>query len=95
MKRLTIRQEDGQAVMDCEACEKSGFTCNLLGCRNRLKDRLAYYEDAVQQGRLVEQKRGQWIPTKTRPIVFKCDQCNYHQESRRAYCPVCGARMTK
>ena len=53
MERLTKRLEDGQAVMDCAAClvswhkkrEKDIPYCTALFCRNRLKERLAAYED--------------------------------------------------
>ena len=53
MKRLTKRLADGQAVMDCQNCkadwtEKHGKAmneCTALYCRNRLKDRVAAYED--------------------------------------------------
>ena len=46
MNRLTKRLEDGQAIMDCESCELKNRYCTALGCRNRLKNRLAQYEDA-------------------------------------------------
>ena len=50
MERYTKRLEDGQAVMDCANCPESwntnpGGKCTALYCRNRLKDRLAAYED--------------------------------------------------
>jgi hypothetical protein len=53
MERLTKRLEDGQAVMDCAACGVSWHKkrkkdipyCTALFCRNRLKERLAAYED--------------------------------------------------
>ena len=53
MERLTKRTSDGQAVMDCKKCkadwtEKHGESmeeCTALYCRNRLKDRIAAYED--------------------------------------------------
>ena len=53
MERLTNRSDDGQAFMNCEECEaswckKSGnhkTACTAIYCRNRLKDRLAAYED--------------------------------------------------
>ena len=53
MERLTKRDNDGQAMMDCEKC-KADWTgkhgkpmddCTALYCRNRLKERLAAYED--------------------------------------------------
>lgn len=53
MERLTKYDTDGQAIMDCEKCEadwtgkhgKPMADCTALYCRNRLKDRLAAYED--------------------------------------------------
>ena len=53
MERLTKRDTDGQAMMDCEKCEadwtgkhgKPMADCTALYCRNRLKERLAAYED--------------------------------------------------
>ena len=53
MERLTQRDSDGQAMMDCQKCEadwtgkhgKPMVDCTALYCRNRLKDRLAAYED--------------------------------------------------
>ena len=52
-KRMTKRDTDGQAMMDCQKCEadwtgkhgKPMVDCTALYCRNRLKDRLAAYED--------------------------------------------------
>ena len=53
MERMTKRDTDGQAMMDCEKCKadwtgkrgKPMVDCTALYCRNRLKDRLAAYED--------------------------------------------------
>lgn len=53
MERLTKRVTDGQAMMDCEKCKadwtgkhgKPMVDCTALYCRNRLKARLAAYED--------------------------------------------------
>ena len=55
MERLTKRDTDGQAMMDCEKCKadwtgkhgKPMADCTALYCRNRLKDRLAAYEDTL------------------------------------------------
>ena len=52
-ERMTKRDTDGQAMMDCEKCKadwtgkhgKPMVDCTALYCRNRLKDRLAAYED--------------------------------------------------
>ena len=54
MERLTKRDTDGQAMMDCEKCKadwtgkhgKPMADCTALYCRNRLKDRIAAYEDS-------------------------------------------------
>ena len=43
--RLTKRLPDGQAVVDCENCERHEKGCTALYCRNRLKNALAEYED--------------------------------------------------
>lgn len=53
MERLTIRLPDGQACVDCNRCKsertsessESKEMCSTLYCRNRLKDRLAAFED--------------------------------------------------
>lgn len=52
-ERMTKRDTDGQAMMDCQKCEadwtgkhgKPMVDCTALYCRNRLKDRLAAYEN--------------------------------------------------
>ena len=52
-ERMTKRDTDGQAMMDCQKCEadwtgkhgKPMADCTALYCRNRLMDRLADYED--------------------------------------------------
>ena len=52
MERLTKRDTDGQAMMDCQKCEadwtgkhgKPMVDCTALYCRNRVKDRLAECE---------------------------------------------------
>ena len=53
MERLTKGDTDGQAMMDCEKCKanwtgkhgKPMVDCTALYCRNRIKARLAAYED--------------------------------------------------
>lgn len=50
MERYTKRLDDGQAVMDCQNCPESWMNkpnsdCSALYCWNRLKDRIAAYED--------------------------------------------------
>ena len=50
MKRLTMRLDDGRAVMRCEECKEgrngvAGEGCTAMYCRNMCKDRLAAYEE--------------------------------------------------
>lgn len=64
MERYTKRLEDGQAVMDCANCPESWNTnpdckCTSLYCRNRLKDRLAAYEDTGLEPEGIEQLKGE------------------------------------
>ena len=62
-ERMTRREADGQAVMDCQKCEvdwtgkhgKPMADCTALYCRNRLKDRLAEYEDTGLTPELVRE----------------------------------------
>lgn len=62
MERLTKCDNDGQAMMDCQKCEadwtgkhgKPMADCTALYCRNRLKDRLAAYEDTGLEPESVE-----------------------------------------
>ena len=63
MERLTKYDTDGQAMMDCEKCKadwagkhgKPMVDCTALYCRNRLKDRLAAYEDTGLTPELVQE----------------------------------------
>ena len=61
-ERMTKRDNDGQAMMDCEKC-KSDWTgkhgkpmadCTALYCRNRLLGRLVEYEDTGLEPKAVE-----------------------------------------
>lgn len=68
MERLTKRDTDGQAIMDCEKCkadwtEKHGESmedCTALYCRNRLKERVAAYEDTRLTPQEVISMHGEW-----------------------------------
>ena len=68
MERLTKRDTDGQVMMDCEKCKadwtgKHGqpmFDCTALYCRNRLKSRLAAYEDTGLEPGEVHSMWGEW-----------------------------------
>lgn len=92
-KRITKRDADGQAMMDCQKCEadwtgkhgKPMADCTALYCRNRLKDRLAEYEDTGLTPEQVEElahdttgplhrKIGEWIEAEAagRLVVLPC-----------------------
>jgi hypothetical protein len=56
-------------------------------------EKLAYYEDLEEQGRLIEQKYGQWDYNKYRQMY--CSNCGECPEIAVEwnYCPNCGAKM--
>ena len=62
-ERMTKRDTDGQAMMDCQKCEadwtgkhgKPMADCTALYCRNRLLDRLVEYEDTGLTPELVRE----------------------------------------
>lgn len=62
-ERLTKRDTDGQAMMDCQKCKadwtgkhgKPMADCTALYCRNRLLDRLVEYEDTELTPELVQE----------------------------------------
>nr|DAJ94650.1 MAG TPA: hypothetical protein [Caudoviricetes sp.] len=78
MERLTKRDTDGQAMMDCEKCKanwtgkhgKPMVDCTALYCRNHLKDRLAAYEDAGLEPREVSAIVKDWSDLCT--VIGEC-----------------------
>lgn len=64
--RLTKRDAGGNTGMDCGNCEIKlrESCCSLYLCRNALINKLAAYEDAEEQGRLVI------LPCKVGDTVF-------------------------
>lgn len=78
MERLTKRDTDGQAMMDCQKCEadwtgkhgKPMVDCTALYCRNHLKDRLAAYEDAGLEPREVSAIVKEWSDLCT--VIGEC-----------------------
>ncbi len=68
MERLTKRDTDGQAMMDCEKCKadwtgkhgKPMADCTALYCRNRLLGRLVEYEDTGLTSEEVLSMSGEW-----------------------------------
>lgn len=97
MGRLTSRTENGAAL-------KLDNPQNEAEARKQLHDKyliaidkLAHYEDLEEQGRLIEQKHGEWIPNKhiTRTPTaenYHCSECTKTGKTT-AYCPNCGAKM--
>ena len=67
-ERMTKHDIDGRAVMDCKTCKadwmgkygKPMVECTALYCRNRLKDRLAAYEDTGLTPSDVHSLWGEW-----------------------------------
>lgn len=61
VERYTKRLDDGQSAMDCEQCKKMcgkySDDCSVLRCRNRLKDRVAAYEDTGLEPQEIEKIR--------------------------------------
>lgn len=52
MNRLTKRYASHIAVV-CDNCKEKGSHCNESACRDVMRNRLAEYEDAEEQGLLV------------------------------------------
>ena len=86
MERLTKRDTDGQAMMDCEKCKadwtgkhgKPMVDCTALYCRNRLKDRLAVYEDsACAPEEVLPKDKADEIALKLMRLADLESLCNY------------------
>lgn len=86
MERLTKRDTDGQAMMDCQKCEadwtgkhgKPMVDCTALYCRNRLKDRLAAYEDTgLDPEEVLPKDKADEIALKLMRLADLESLCNY------------------
>nr|DAV41984.1 MAG TPA: hypothetical protein [Caudoviricetes sp.] len=86
MERLTKRDTDGQAMMDCQKCKadwtgkhgKPMVDCTALYCRNRLKDRLAAYEDsACAPEEVLPKDKADEIALKLMRLADLESLCNY------------------
>lgn len=64
MKRLTKRYTSHIAVV-CDNCEEKGSYCDTSVCCDVMRNRLAEYEEAEEQGLLV------WLPCKVGDTVYK------------------------
>lgn len=77
MERLTKRLDCGTVVMDCDACKAKNAICTMKSCRNRLKDRLAAYEDTGLEPEEIKEHDTAYIEMITRtygPISQKIGQ---------------------
>lgn len=86
MERLTKRDTDGQAIMDCEKCKadwtgkhgKPMADCTALYCRNRLKNRLAAYEDTgLTPGEVLPKDKADEIALKLMRLADLESLCSY------------------
>lgn len=86
MERLTKRDTDGQAMMDCEKCKadwtgkhgKPMADCTALYCRNRLKDRLAAYEDTeLEPEKVLPKDKADEIALKLMRLADLESLCSY------------------
>lgn len=69
MERLTKRYKDHVAVV-CDNCKEKDSHCDAFSCRAVIRDRLAEYEDAEEQGLLV------WLPCKVGDAIYRIiDDC--------------------
>lgn len=85
-ERMTKRDTDGQAIMDCQKCEadwtgrhgKPMADCTALYCRNRLKDRLAAYEDSeCEPEEVLPKDKADEIALKLMRLADLESLCNY------------------
>ena len=86
MERLTKYDTDGQAMMDCEKCKadwtgkhgKPMVDCTALYCRNRLKDRLAAYEDTgLEPEKVLPKDKADEIALKLMRLADLENFCSY------------------
>lgn len=85
-KRMTKRDTDGQAMMDCQKCKadwtgkygKPMADCTAMYCRNRVKDRLAEYEDTgLTPEEVLPKDKADEIALKLMRLADLESLCNY------------------
>lgn len=101
MKRFTFKNGDDVWCVRNDSCfeEQSEHYCGPA------IERLAYYEDLEERGRLCE-KRGFWREVDSsywrwscsgaktvECVTFRCSRCGRGSAIRTKYCPGCGAYM--
>lgn len=86
MERLTKRDTDGQAMMDCEKCKadwtgkhgKPMVECTALYCRDRLKDCVAAYEDTgVEPEKVLPKDKADEITLRLMRLADLESLCSY------------------
>ena len=95
MGRLTVRNKNGDVGLIND--KQSVTSIEVVENVEAALDKLAHYEDLEEQGRLIEQKKGKWIPNKRMvrtPTAenYHCSECTQTGKTT-AYCPNCGAKM--
>lgn len=99
-KRLTFRYES------VDGTKEVGYTEKLIPCFNKqamILNRLAEFEDKIEQGAIIEQKQGYWEEQDLGDgeYVYTCTACGCDWctiegtpvENNMKYCPECGAKM--
>lgn len=102
MSRLTKRVIDEVLLCDaessickevCKSMDDFDHPCDVCPINEAIQ-KLAYYEDLEEQGRLIEQKHGRWIHKDN--FIGKylmCSECSHVTGRKSKYCPNCGAKM--
>ncbi len=92
MERLTKRDTDGQAMMDCQKCKadwtgkygKPMADCTALYCRNRLMDCLAAYEDTgLTPGEIKSMQEGHFSGLEMAKLYSALMELKKYQEADR------------
>lgn len=93
MERLTKRLGDGQSVMRCEDCKASWMRkhgkpmeeCTAMYCRNRVKDRLAEYENTGYTPEEIEKLAADRKALKNE----LCQYCGKYKQAHEGACDGC------
>ena len=97
MSRLTRRNKLNRAYCIAEATPQCDAHCLVCKENRSILEKLAHYEDLEEQGRLIEQKHGQWKPTGNIEVLYAkeyaCSVCGGIMLGKSEFCPNCGAKM--
>ena len=104
MKQLTMRLDDGRAVMRCEECKEgrngvAGEGCTAMYCRNMCKDRLAAYEDTGLMPRDIEELLKMAVAKTDKVLRLEedlhamknelCQHCGKYKHAHEGVCDGC------